>query len=108
MQCNRGMSTGQVVRLASERSLNGRDYPRNKRGVYLGTRRGNTLTKRKTNHPYALRNAARHEWDCEVIWRRENRRLVLGGSKGVEVSAYIFRRLLGDGHGVPNASRIAC
>ena len=74
MQCNRGMSPGQAMRLASERTLNGRDYPCNKCGVYLGTRPGNTLTKRKTNHPYALKNAARHGWDCEVIWRRENRR----------------------------------
>jgi hypothetical protein len=79
MQCNRGMSPGQAVRLASERTLNGRDYPCNKCGVYLGTRPGNTLTKRKTNHPYALKNAARHGWDCEVIWRRENRRLGVSG-----------------------------
>jgi len=33
--------------------------------------------------------------------------LVLKSRKGREVSAYILRKLLGDGNGVPNASRIA-
>jgi hypothetical protein len=45
---------------------------------------------------------------AQAIMYNSRGALMLERRKRVGVSAYMWRMLLGGGHGVPNASRIAC
>jgi hypothetical protein len=65
----------------------------------------------KTQRSFATK-AMHQPTDLPPCFEQENpysplESLALYGKEGMEVSAYILRKLLGGGNGVPNASRIA-
>jgi hypothetical protein len=65
-----------------------------------------TLVAYRRGHPILSYSVQTPVLRCGTLWRYNSLEpLVLWGREGVEVSAYILRKLPGGGNGAPNASR---